>query len=167
MGAGLPFICGYDEELYKPTTFYIEDNDFEDVQDFVDTLNEDFDNYTDSDERVECLVRGFREYGIIASEGLHAKIVVSTESDNSLFVVAIIPNDITDVLETEDYIPNQYRNVDIEDLSSEDEKKIYQNYIDKFFKPEEEKFFKFMKETYHDCNKHVGSPWCPGRAFPD
>lgn len=164
MGAGLPFICGYDEELYKPTTFYIEDNNFEDVQDFVDTLSEDFDNYNDSEEYIESLVRGFRESGIVISEGRHAKIVTSTESDDQQFVVAIIPLSLEDVLEDNLYLLDTERDKVLED---EELNIIYNRYLQKFFKPEEEKFFKFMKETYHDCNKHVGSPWCSGRAFPD
>lgn len=114
MGAGLPFICGYDEELYKPTTFYIHE-EFQELQDFVDTLSEDFDNYNDSEEYIESLVRGFRESGIVISEGRHAKIVTSTESDDQQFVVAIIPLSLEDVLEDNLYLLDTERDKVLED----------------------------------------------------
>ena len=105
MGAGNPKLKSFDNELFEPTTYFLdlsheceddEEPDYEleemNYEDFIESICSELQLESKKDIYHEELCYAFREGGIIIAEGKNSYIITETGSEYRHLPIAVIPN---------------------------------------------------------------------------
>lgn len=159
MGAGNPKLKSFDNELFEPTTYFLDlsheceedeepDYDLEQMyyEDFIENLCSELSLQSKEDIYHDQLSYAFREGGIIIAEGKNCYVITETGAEYRHLPIAIIPNFKFD--EIREGVEESYD--EISDDSIEEESKLLWDSRFIEFKEEGCEIIKKIKEWYGD-----------------
>jgi hypothetical protein len=172
MGAGNPKLKSFDNELFQPTTYFLDlsckdeegepDYDAEEMayEDLIESICSELELAKINNESHDDLSYAFRNSGLIIAEGEHTYVITESGSEYIHLPIAVIPN-----FKFEDFQEDIY-DPDSEMTDEEKEEKAKEEWKERFekFKVEASAILKKLKEWYGEDMTQRAGPWTSSKT---